>query len=152
VQSLLALARGPSTTVHKLGNTISEEGMLINPDTGVLVCRDLSIDAGPYGFCAPIYHYDRTNRFSCLLMPSGVPVCSRHLVIRVFEQLEKTWESTKEKYDRKYFLSQKLVLREVCKRLGVNCNLPVAIRDSKRRSQQMRIFEDMWRFLLTSKL
>ena len=154
VQSLLRLARPPSKEVveARTSEVVCVEGVLLNPQTGVVLRCDLSLDAGPYGYCAPIYTYDRTNRFSCLLTPSGVPVSSRHLVIRVFEQLEKLWEDTKTEYDRKYFLSQKLVLREVCRRLGVACNLPVAIRDSKRRRNQMRIFESMWRILLSSKL
>ena len=158
VQSLLMLARDPPDAKNSSDrdssdvNCVCVEGMMLNPQTGIVLRCDLSLDAGPYGYCAPIYTYDRTNRFSCLLMPSGVPMCSRHLVIRVFEQLEKLWEDTKTKYERKYFLSQKLVLREVCRRLGVKCNLPVAIRDTKRRRSQMRIFEDMWRNLLSSKL
>ncbi len=153
VQELLALARGPvPDEVPSDVREIVEDGLRIDAMTGCVIGRDLSLDAGTYGFCAPIYSYDRTNRFSCLLTPSGVPMHKRHLVIRVFEQLEKRWEDTKEKYSRKYFLSQKLVLREICSRLGVSCNLPVAIRDTKRRRKQMSIFESMWRFLLTSKL
>ena len=113
VQSLLRLARGPiQPVVPSVANTVLVDGLVLDVSTGVVLRADLSLDAGPYGFCAPIYTYDRTNRFSCLLMPSGVPMNSRHLVIRVFEQLEKLWEDTKEKYERKYFLSQKLVLRE----------------------------------------
>ena len=157
VQSLLCLARGgagkePFVPEQPCVSTIVEDGLILDANTGRVLRSDLSLDAGPYGFCAPIYSYDRTNRFSCLLTPAGVPIGKRHLVIRVFEQLEQLWESTKENYKRKYFLSQKLVLREICLRLGIPCSLPIAIRDTKRRRNQMRIFDKMWRFLLSSKL
>ena len=157
VKELLILARASDTpptepTAKELKNLIVEDGLVFDSHTGILVRRELVLDEGPYGYCAPLYTYDRTNRFSCLLSPSGVPLESRGLVIRVFEQLETQWEATKEKYQRKYFLSQKLVLRQITSRLGIPCTLPVAIRDRKRRRKQLSIFDDMWRFLLTIKL
>ena len=154
VQGLLRLARGeqkerPQDIEKEL---ISEEGFVFEAHTGRVVRRQLVLDEGPYGYCAPLYTYDRTNRFSCLLSPCGVPLPKRGLIIRVFEQMEAQWESTKEKYERKYFLSQKLVLRELCQRLGVPCNLPISIRDRNRRRKQLRIFDDMWQILLSIKL
>lgn len=140
------------STKEDIQQLIIEDGLVFDSSTGILIRRELVLDEGCYGYCAPLYTYDRTNRFSCLLSPSGVPLERRGLVIRVFEQLEQQWEATKEKYDRKYFLSQKLVLRQITTRLGISCTLPIAIRDRKRRSKQLRIFDDMWRFLLTIKL
>ena len=150
---LLRLARAQiSLPSVPASNFLVEEGLIVNATTGVVQGPNLVLDAGPYGYCAPLYTYDRTNRFACLLMPAGVPIESRHLVVRVFEQLEKLWESLKSSYTRKYFLSQKLVLREITKRLGITCDLPVCIRDPKRRRSQLRIFNDLWQNLLSSKL
>ena len=158
VLKLLRLARGDlnapkkQTTIAPEDTLITEDGLVVDSSTGFVIRRHLVLDEGPYGYCAPLYTYDRTNRFSCLLSPCGIPLEKRSLVIRVFEQLEQQWESTKEKYTRKYFLSQKLVLREVCSRLGINCNLPISIRDRHRRKKQLRIFDDMWQILLVLKL
>ena len=157
VLGLLRLARGEQNVPKKNPSSVEatliiEDGVILDANTGFLVRRQLVLDEGPYGYCAPLYTNDRTNRFSCLLSPSGVPLDKRNLVIRVFEQLEQQWETTKDKYARKYFLSQKLVLREVCHRLGIPCNLPVSIRDRNRRRKQLSIFDDMWQILLVLKL
>ena len=91
VQRLLELARGPKKEMPCPieQDLITVDGFQIDSNTGCVVRRDLVLDAGPYGYCAPLYTYDRTNRFSCLLSPCGIPIDKRGLVIRVFEQLEQ---------------------------------------------------------------
>ena len=71
---LLRLARAQiSLPSVPASNFLVEEGLIVNATTGVVQGPNLVLDAGPYGYCAPLYTYDRTNRFACLLMPAGVP-------------------------------------------------------------------------------
>ena len=83
VLELLRLARGDLNAPLKQNKIppeetlITEEGLVVDSSTGFVIRRQLVLDEGPYGYCAPLYTYDRTNRFSCLLSPCGVPLEKR---------------------------------------------------------------------------
>ena len=57
VKGLLRLARGepkvPKQAIEM--ELISEEGFVFEAHTGRVVRRQLVLDEGPYGYCAPLY-------------------------------------------------------------------------------------------------
>ena len=129
---------------------VVEEGMRIDTTTGYvlgpnLVPEEYNPDA------SPLYIYNRSLRFWAL--------CRKHMespkqiavVVSKFGELEEVWDSTKDKYKpRKYFLSQKLLCKELCKHFKYDCNIVKAINDSKRREKQLRIFSDLFGSIKTT--
>jgi len=129
---------------------IVEDGMRIDANTGVLLGPNLEPDK----FCvdsAPLYIYNRSVRFYSLCrrsMPG--PVAEVNRVVTLFTRLEDQWGERKEKYKpRKYFLSQKLLCKELCKFCGYRCSIDKAIHDKGRLRAQMRIFEDLFSTIKT---
>ena len=132
---------------------VLDNGYKYDRFTGVLLGQHLEPDK--YNVhSAPLFVYNRTDRFYLLCQRSMPgPYSDINMCVKMFQRLEDVWNERKDKYKPcKYFLSQKLVLREVCHRLGGPCNLPVSIRDRNRRRKQLRIFDDMWQILLVLKL
>ena len=129
---------------------VVEEGMRIDTTTGYvlgpnLVPEEYNPDA------SPLYIYNRSLRFWAL--------CRKHMespkqiavVVSKFGELEEVWDSTKDKYKpRKYFLSQKLLCKELCKHFKYDCNIVKAINDSKRRANQLRIYKDLFDSIKTT--
>ena len=70
-----------------------------------------------------------------------------------FEAIERVWEQEKSKYTRVYFLTQKLLLQEICPRLRIPSTQPTKrpISDIRRYRAQIRIFEDLWKIVICNK-
>ena len=129
---------------------VVEEGMRIDTSTGYvlgpnLVPEEYNPDA------SPLYIYNRSLRFWAL--------CRKHMkdpqhisvVVSKFGELEEVWDSTKDKYKpRKYFLSQKLLCKELCKHFKFECDIVKAINDSKRRANQLTIYKDLFDSIKTT--
>ena len=66
--------------------------------------------------------------------------------LKCFEELEKAWEKVKGNYTRVYFLTQKLLLQEICTRLNIKSTQPPKrpISDLRRYKAQIAIFNDLW--------
>ena len=131
---------------------ILEGGYYIHPDTGMLLGRHLELDMnkGPY---APIYHYNRSCRFIGLFFMFHINIRQQGECLRMFEAIEKVWESEKAKYTRVYFLTQKLVLQEITTRLCIPSTQPATrpISDIRRYRAQLKIFNALWKIVLCNK-
>ena len=129
--------------------TICVDGMVIDPATGVVIRPYLEIDQNHNGHFSPIYVYNRSWRFAGLFSQYKIPRADQHRTLACFEALEKVWERTKEKYERTYFLSQRLILQQITNRLGVASTQPPKrpIADLRRFNAQMVIFEELWQNL-----
>lgn len=129
---------------------IIEEGMRIDSTNGYvlgpnLVPEEYNPDA------SPLYIYNRSLRFWALCRKHMSQHAQISVVVSKFVELEDVWDSTKEKYKpRKYFLSQKLLCKELCKYFKFECDIVRAINDSKRRKNQLRIFKDLFDSIKTT--
>ena len=123
---------------------VVEEGMRIETNTGIVLGPHLEPDTYSPD-CAPLYIYNRSLRFWQLCrkhMPksSDIPI-----VVSKFSELEERWDMCKEKYKpRKYFLSQKLLCKQLCNFYKFECTILVAIHDSRRRAAQLKIYTDLF--------
>ena len=129
-----------------------QEGFYLDSD-GVVIGRCIDLDINAHGSYSPIYYYNRSWRFIGLFNVYLIPIQFQGLVLSWFEQLESAWEATKEKYKRVYFLTQKLILLEITTRLGIPSAQPRTrpISDLKRYRAQIRILNDLWKFVIESK-
>ena len=124
---------------------IVEDGMRIDTVTGILLGPNLVPDTYNVD-SAPLYIYNRSIRFYALCrrsMPG--PVSQVNRVIHLFTRLEDSWADRKEKYKpRKYFLSQKLLCKELCRHCDFECTIEKAIHDKARLRAQMVIYDDLF--------
>ena len=126
------------------GRTVIEDGFYVCPDTGIVKGRYLELDS--HGKSSPLYYYNRSWRFTALFSTYGIPLQHQNQTLRYFELLEKVWERVKADYRRTYFLSQRLLLQEITRRLGIPSTQPTKrpISDTRRYQAQMKIFEELW--------
>ena len=122
-------------------------------EVGVVLGRCIDLDINMRGTYSPLYYYNRSWRFIGLLNVYQVPIRCQGRVLQCFEALEKVWEDTKDKYDRVYFLTQKLLLQEITKRLVIPSTQPQCrpISDLRRYKAQIGIFDDLWNILKHNK-
>lgn len=128
-----------------------EEGFLIS-ETGVLIRRNLEPDTYNRD-SAPLYVYNRSVRFREL--------CNQHVdyesiraIMRIFVAMEDLWQRDIKRYSdtRKYFLSQKLLLKQIALYIGVKCSIKRPIHDRRRLATQMEIFQKLLKdFLFDNK-
>ena len=128
-----------------VSRVIIEDGMKFDRMTGILIGPFLEPDQYNV-YSAPLFIYNRSDRFTVLcyrVMPgSHTEVCR---VVKLFQQLEDVWNSSKDKYrPRKYFLSQKLLCKELCCHLEFRCLIYIAILDKTRLAAQMIIYHDLF--------
>jgi hypothetical protein len=126
---------------------IVDQGLRTNPHTGEVYGQHLELDENVNGHFVPLYYYNRSWRFMGLFTEYEIPITQQGQVLTMFEQLEKVWEREKSRYDRVYFLTQKVLLQEITQRLGIPSTQPNTrpISDKRRYQRQMVIFEDLWR-------
>ena len=124
------------------------DGFYIEPNTGILMGRHLELDNNT-GSYSPIYYYNRSWRFIGLFSMYAISLFDQTTTLRYFELLEKVWEDTKSKYKRVYFLTQKLILQEITKRLSIYSTQPAKrpISDIRRYKAQLSIFNDLWKII-----
>ena len=129
----------------RVGRMIIEDGMRIDPHTGVVLGQHLEPDCFAVN-SSPLYIYNRSVRFYSLCRRSMTgPNSQVNRVVEMFSKLEEAWNTNKLKYrPRKYFLSQKLLCLELCKQFGYPCNIKQAIHDKTRRKVQLKIYKDLF--------
>ena len=142
----------PSPPAFDRRRCILENGYYLHPQTGVLLGRHLELDMnkGPY---APLYHYNRSWRFIGLFNMYEIDIRQQGQCLDCFEAIERAWEQEKSKYARVYFLTQKLLLQNICARLRIPSTQPTKrpISDIRRYRAQIRIFEDLWKIVICNK-
>ncbi len=143
--------REPRAKLHKTCLVI--DGFYVDPDTGVVKGRHLDLDENVRGHFSPLYYYNRSWRFIGLFNLYNIHFREQGTVLKHFEAVERAWEQEKEKYDRVYFLTQKLLLQSICLRLDIvttqDPKRPIS--DLKRYNAQMVIFEALWKIVLDNK-
>ena len=146
MEALLRHYLGTKPTVAvELGRAVIEDGFYVDPETGIVLGRYLELDSHS-GNSAPLYYYNRSWRFTALFSAYSIPLEHQYQTLRYFELLEEVWEREKSKYKRVYFLSQRLLLQEITKRLDIPSTQPAKrpISDIRRYRAQMKIFEELW--------
>ena len=130
---------------------IVADGLRTNAATGEVYGQHLELDQNTNGHFLPLYYYNRSWRFMGLFSEFQIPIIDQGRVLHVFEQLEKVWEQEKGKYERVYFLTQKVLLQEITRRHGISSTQPTTrpISDKRRYKRQLAIFEDLWRICNT---
>ena len=128
-----------------VSRVIIDDGMKFDRMTGILIGPFLEPDQYNV-YSAPLFIYNRSDRFTVLCyraMPGPhTEVCR---VVKMFQQLEDVWNVSKDKYKpRKYFLSQKLLCKELCCHLEFRCLIYIAIQDKTRLAAQMIIYHDLF--------
>ena len=128
------------------------EGFYVDTSTGVVYGRHLELDTNN-GSAAPIYYYNRSWRFIGLFNNYDLALSDQTIALRYFEALEKVWEKQKENYVRVYFLTQKVILQEICKRLCIPSSQPAKrpISDLRRYKAQIKIFDALWNIVISNK-
>ena len=129
-------------------SVIVEDGFCIDIATGVVVRPHIELDQNT-GAYQPIFYYNRSWRFCNLFWLYRVDIADQGVVLRLFERLERIWEDVKHTYKRSYFLTQKLILQEITKRMCIASTQPKVrpISDIKRYRAQIAIFESLWKLL-----
>lgn len=118
-------------------------GFRVCPETGLVLGSNLHIDECDYTK-SPLYIYNRSVRFEELAWRSEVPTRCIAQVLAYFSHIERIWEDNKSRFDRKYFLTQRLLLQEICARIGTSCSIRGRpIRDKRRYRRQIAILEDL---------
>ena len=144
IVKMLELIRGPvPQRVPDPIDVVSVDGFIVERCTGRVVRRDLTLDKGkPYEH-QPLYVYCRATRFEGLIRNSGVPFHSRSLCTDTFCKLEQAWLNNKLLLgNRKYFLSQRLILSEICRLNDIQYKFSDRrpIRDKRRWRIQQKLF------------
>ena len=122
-----------------IGDFIVIDGFRVDPNTGVVAGPYLHIETHDY-LKQPLFIYNRRVRFEDLVWRWEVPPPNRGRVLELFALLEQVWEAHKDKFPRKYFLTQRLLLQEICKICGCTCSVTGRpIRDKRRYKKQMKI-------------
>ena len=122
------------------------EGFYLDED-GVVLGRCIDLDINMTGPYSPLYYYNRSWRFIGLFNVYQIPVRSQGIVLQWFEALEAVWEETKGLYGRVYFLTQKLLLQEITKRL----HIPSTQSSRRPISDIKRYTADLWKNVLENK-
>ena len=124
-------------------NFVIENGYKYNSETGVLIGQYLEPDQ--YNVhSAPLFIYNRTDRFYLLCLSAIRRQEDITRCVRMFQSLEDVWNTRKEMYvPRKYFLSQKLLCKQICSHLNIKCTIERAIQDKKRLAAQLKIYADL---------
>ena len=124
---------------------IIDDGFYVNKYTGQIHGRHLELDSHN-GSSAPLYYYNRSWRFTALFTTYSIAREDQYETLQVFEALEKVWEREKKKYNRVYFLSQRLLLQEITKRLDIPSTQPRKrpISDLRRYKAQIKILDELW--------
>lgn len=152
--ALLNLYRGKVEVKPKLHRyCLIEDGYYIDPETGIVQGRHLELDLNTRGHYSPLYYYNRSWRFIGLFSVYSIHIRDQGTALEYFERLEKVWEDTKSQYTRVYFLTQKLLLRQICLRLNIKSQQPDKrpISDLKRYRAQIKIFNDLWKIVVLNK-
>ena len=124
---------------------VLDNGYKYDRFTGVLLGQHLEPDK--YNVhSAPLFVYNRTDRFYLLCQRSMPgPYSDINMCVKMFQRLEDVWNDRKDKYKpRKYFLSQKLLCKEICIHLKFRCIIMRAIQDKNRLAAQMLIYADLF--------
>ena len=125
-EALLArYLRKPEQTDRYLSrrNCTVVDGFYVDTETGIVCGQYLDLDANN-GSAAPIYYYNRSWRFVALFNNYNISLPNQTVALDYFEALEKVWEKEKKNYTRVYFLTQKVILQEICKRLSIPSSQP----------------------------
>jgi len=141
--------RGVQPKLHHY--CVVEDGLYVDPTTGIVMGRHLELDRNVNGQYSPIYYYNRSWRFIGLFNLYNIDFRDQTITLRCFEQLEKAWEKVKQNYTRVYFLTQKLLLQEICTRLKIASTQPAKrpISDLRRYKAQIEIFNDLWNIYIS---
>ena len=108
----------------KIGrDVVIADGFYVNKHTGLVFGRHLELDSHN-GCSAPLYCYNRSWRFTALFNTYSIALEDQYETLQIFEALENIWEREKKKYNRVYFLSQRLLLQEITNRLGIMSTQP----------------------------
>ena len=143
----LSQRRGPPAVKRKLHHyCVVEDGYYVDPTTGIVEGRVLELDRNINGQYSPLYYYNRSWRFIGLFNMYEIGFRDQNATLKCFEELEKAWEKVKGNYTRVYFLTQKLLLQEICTRLNIKSTQPPKrpISDLRRYKAQIAIFNDLW--------
>ena len=129
------------------------DGFYVDPDTGIVKGRHLDLDDNLRGHFSPLYYYNRSWRFIGLFNTFNIHFLEQGAVLKAFEAVERAWEKEKDKYTRVYFLTQKLLCQEICRRLDIESTQDPKrpISDLKRYNAQIAIFDDLWKIVLDNK-
>ena len=126
------------------GNIVIDNGYKYDCFTGVLIGPYLEPDK--YNtHSAPLFVYNRTDRFYLLCLRSiPGPQADVNRCVKMFQSIENVWIVRKAMYlPRKYFLSQKLLCKMICKHLEISCTIVRAIQDKTRLAAQLVIYADL---------
>lgn len=124
------------------------DGFLVDVSTGVIKGPYLHIEEVNYTN-QPLFIYNRSVRFEDLVWKSQVPGPFIKDVLLTFCLIETVWEAHKEEFNRKYFLTQRLLCQEICKMLGCACSIRGRpIRDKRRYKKQLAILHSLLAFFL----
>ena len=129
------------------------DGFYVDPNTGIVKGRHLDLDDNVRGHFCPLYYYNRSWRFIGLFNMYDISFRDQSIVLKHFEDIETAWEQAKENYDRVYFLTQKLLLQEITKRLGIYTSQSPKrpISDLRRYRAQIAIFDALWKIVVDNK-
>ena len=141
-----------ATDRRNIRNCTVVDGFYVDTSTGLVCGRFLDLDANN-GSAAPIYYYNRSWRFVGLFNNYNISLPDQTVALNYFEALEKVWEKEKKNYTRVYFLTQKVILQEICKRLSIPSTQPPKrpISDVRRYNAQIKIFNALWNILIVDK-
>ena len=129
------------------------DGFYVDPDTGIVKGRHLDLDDNVRGHFCPLYYYNRSWRFIGLFNMYDISFRDQSIVLKHFEEIETAWEQAKGSFDRVYFLTQKLLLQEITKRLGIYSSQSPKrpISDLRRYRAQIAIFDALWKIVVDNK-
>ena len=158
IEKMLELITGAKRVtppkVH-VGAHISVDGFIVDSANGRVVRRDLTLDqCKPYEH-QPLYVYCRASRFENLIRNAGVPLKKQTFCLHLFCQLEEAWLQDKKVLgNRKYFLSQRLILSEICRLNNIKYKFTnkQPIRDKRRCIIQQKLFSDLLKASLDGNL
>lgn len=143
LQKLIESIRPKKQQKKEPTDVVVEDGFLIDRATGRVLRRELTLDnCKPYDH-HPIYVYCRATRFESLIMRTGVPLDKQVFCLKVFCELEKAWLNDKKLLrNRTYFLSQRLVLSQICRLNDIKYKFSNRrpIRDKRRWRIQQKMF------------
>ena len=150
LEGLLRLvAKQPEVPVER--ECIVVDGFRVDPETGLVAGQYLCIEEHDY-LKQPLFIYNRSVRFEDLVWRCEVPPAHRARVLEFFCLLEQIWEAHKDEFPRKYFLTQRLLLQEICKICGCTCSVTGRpIRDKRRYKKQMIILCGLLRIFVNDK-
>ena len=148
-QLLVLAGQGPKPRPIPTGTII--DGFVVDVTTGVVHGQYLAIDDQDYTK-QPLFIYNRSVRFEDLVWRNRVPGPHIKDVLTLFTSLETVWEAHKSSFNRKYFLTQRLLLQEICRIVGCTCDIKGRpIRDKRRYKKQIVIFHELLRIFVENK-